>query len=71
MSSVGSFVGVERLNDSDDKYWKLDEGVARSNDSGGDERRGTVSAGLSAGFAAGSGLDAGGLASVLSVCKSC
>ena len=70
MSSVGSFVGVERLNASDDRYWKLDEGVARSSDSGGDERRGAVSAGLSAGFAC-SGLGAGGFVSVVSIAQLC
>lgn len=53
MSSEGSFVGVERLNASDDRYWKLDEGVARSSDSAGDARRGTVSTGFSTGFSAG------------------
>ena len=63
-------MGVERLNASDDRYWKLDEGVARSSDSAGDERRGTVSAGFSAGFSADfgacSGVGTGGLVSVVS-----
>ena len=66
MSSEGSFVGVERLNASDDRYWKLDEGVARSSDSAGDARRGTVSTGFSAGFGACSGVGTGDLVSGVS-----